>query len=237
MRRTLPIAAGSSRRLTPRSTLTQSKLTRSIAVLGASLSLLTLSACGDKTESPQSPTSQLSSEAAPAGEGAPAQEPDTTVELPPADQVLDSNLPIDALPETPEGKAGWVECPYLETQWVADTNGQRMTGLGIDERFDTPACVFWSYPDEPQLTVIVRHMHTPEEATAVVDWAAPIDTTEPAEEPEGWSGGRVGGGIAGHETALYAVAKGTVAVVVFTNQEQSLKAELVAKEVIQNLSL
>lgn len=151
--------------------------------------------------------------------------------------MLDSNLPIDALPETPDGKAGWVECPYLETQWVADTNGQRMTGLGIDERFDTPACVFWSYPDEPQLSVIVRHMHTPEEATAVVDWAAPIDTTEPAEEPEGWSGGRVGGGIAGHETALYAVAKGTVAVVVFTNQEQSLKAELVAKEVIKNLNL
>lgn len=231
MRRTLPIAAGSSRRLTPHRTAGHSQLTRSLAVIGASLSLLTLSACGDKTDSPQSPTPQASADAAP------AQEPDTTVELPPADQVLDSNLPIDALPETPEGKAGWVECPYLETQWVADTNGQRMTGLGIDERFDTPACVFWSYPDDPQLTVIVRHMHTPEEATAVVDWAAPIDTTEPAEEPEGWSGGRVGGGIAGHETALYAVAKGTVAVVVFTNQEQSLKAELVAKEVITNLNL
>lgn len=142
-------------------------------------------------------------------------------------------LPIDALPEVP--RTAQQECPYLSAQWVADTNGQRMTGLGIDQRFSTPACVFWSFPEEPQLTVIVREMPTVEEAIAVVDWAAPIDSTEPAEEPEGWSGGRRGG----RETsgALYAVQKDTTAVVVFTNQQQSLKAQLVAEEVITNLGL
>lgn len=148
-------------------------------------------------------------------------------------EVEGDTLPIDALPEVP--RTAQQACPYLDTQWVADTNGQRMTGLGIDERFATPACVFWSFPEEPQLTVIVREMATVDDAIAVVDWAAPIDTTEPAEEPEGWSGGRLGG--SGGTGALYAVQKDTTAVVVFTNQDQSLKAQLVAEEVITNLRL
>ncbi|OKY23110.1 two-component system sensor kinase protein [Corynebacterium diphtheriae bv. mitis] len=153
----------------------------------------------------------------------------------PADPAVvhDSALPFDALPMPPQGREGFEECPYLDSQWVADTNGQRMTGQGVDTRFDTPACVFWSYPEAPQATVMVRHMPSEEEAIRVVDWAAPIDTTEPAEEPEGWSGGR-----AGHEEgAVYAVQKGPVAVVVWSNQQQSLKAELMAKEAIARLGL
>lgn len=145
----------------------------------------------------------------------------------------DSGLPAEALPEVPEGKNGWTECPYLDSNWVADTNGQRMVGQGIDSRFDTPACVFWSYPEDPQATVMVRHMATEQDAIKVVDWAAPIDTTEPAEEPAGWSGGRIGN----EKGATYAVQKGNVAVVVFSNQPQSLKAELIAKETISRLAL
>ena len=86
---------------------------------------------------------------------------------------------------------------------------------------------------DPQLTVLVRHMPSPDEAVAVVDWAAPIATTDPAEEPTGWSGGRFGG----DGRAVYAVQKDSTAVVVFSNQEQSLKAELVATEVIGALGL
>lgn len=162
--------------------------------------------------------------------------PTTTMmeETEPAQPVVDK-LPIDALPEIPGGRGAWEECPYLDTQWVADTNGQRMTGLGVDRRFTTPACTFWSYPEEPQLTVIVREMATENEAIAVVDWAAPIDSTEPAEQPEGWSGGRRGGTEG--SGALYAVQKDNKAVVVFTNQEQSVKAQLIAEEVIWNLGL
>lgn len=132
----------------------------------------------------------------------------------------------------PEGKAGFVDCPYLDSQWVANTNGQRMIGQGIDTRFDTPACVFWSFPEEPQATVMIRHMPTIAAATAVVDWAAPIDTTEIVEE-NGWSGGR-GNTDAG---AVYAVQKDTVAVVVFSNQHQSVKAASIAQEAIKNLGL
>lgn len=152
---------------------------------------------------------------------------------PPEAPVHDSGLPTDAMPVVPGGRGSWVECPYLDTQWVADTNGQRVTGVGVDDRFDTPACVYWSYPEEPQLTVIVRHMDSTDAATAVVDWAAPVASTDPAEEPEGWSGGRFGGN--GH--ALYAVQKGATAVVVFSNQEQSVKPQIVAEQVIRRLQL
>lgn len=152
--------------------------------------------------------------------------------------IADSGLPHDVLPEVPGGRESWEECPYLDTAWVSDTNGQRTLGVGVDHRFDTPACVFWSYPEEPHLTVLVRDMPDEESAIAVVDWAAPIDATEPAEEPEGWSGGRAGAGmVPEHNGALYAVQKDNRAVVVFSNQDQSLKAELVAEEVIGRLGL
>ncbi len=143
---------------------------------------------------------------------------------------------MEALPET--ARTDWTECPYLDTAWVADANGQLVTGVGVDTRFDPPACQFWSYPEEPQLTVMVRHMASVEEARAVVDWVAPVDFTQPAQLPGGWDGGRHGGGdVPGRIGAAYAVAKGSDAVAVFTNQDESVKAETVAKEVIANLGL
>ena len=84
-------------------------------------------------------------------------------------------LPADTLPDTQPAEA----CPYLDAAWVAQTNGQRVTRVGVDTRFDPPACVFWSYSEDPQLTVLVRHMPSPDDAVAVVDWAAPIATTDP----------------------------------------------------------
>lgn len=153
------------------------------------------------------------------------------------EQLGVEGLPVTAAPEVPDGRDSWDACPYLDTDWVAETNGQRVTGVGIDSRFATPACVFWSYPEEPQLTVLVREMTGVDAAIAVVDHAAPVATTEPAEDIAGWSGGRAGAGIGGHDTAIYAVQKDNLAVVVDTNQQQSLKAELVAREVIGTLGL
>ncbi|RMD18441.1 MULTISPECIES: DUF2020 domain-containing protein [Corynebacterium] len=148
----------------------------------------------------------------------------------------DSGLPVEALPAT--DRNGWVDCPYLDTEWVAQTNGQRVTGVGIDERFDTPACQFWSYPEEPQLTVVVRHMDSPEAAMQVVDWATPIAYTSPADQPVGWNGGRHGGGeVPDRIGAAYSVAKGSHAVTVFTNQDESVKAQHVAEQVIATLGL
>ncbi|MCT1463162.1 MULTISPECIES: DUF2020 domain-containing protein [Corynebacterium] len=165
----------------------------------------------------------------------PSAEPSATPSSAPQ-PVSDSGLGVTELPAVEKDPAG--TCPYLDTQWVAEANGQKVTAIGVDNRFDTPACVFWSYPEEPQLTVMVRHMASPEEAMAVVDWAAPIDYTDPASEPEGWNGGRHGGGAVPERIgAAYSVAKGPVAVTVFTNQNESVKAQVVAEQVIANLNL
>lgn len=149
---------------------------------------------------------------------------------------LGDGLPIDALPAL--HRDTFEDCPYLDDQFVAETNGQRVLSAAVDTRFDPPACQFWSYADEPQLTVVVRQMPSPSEAMAVVDWATPIDLTAPADDPAGWHGGRHGGGeVPGRIGAAYSVAKGRTAVTVFTNQDESVKAQLVAERVIANLGL
>ena len=150
------------------------------------------------------------------------------VESPEHSEANGDGLAIDASAEVTD----WEDCPYLDTQWVADTNGQRMTRWGVDKRFSTPACVFWSYPEEPQATVIVREMPSVEEARAVVDAAAPINDTELAEF-DGWSGGR--GVFEDH--SVFAVQKDTHAVLVWSNQLQTLKPQLIAQETIAHLGL
>lgn len=139
-------------------------------------------------------------------------------------------LPVDATPDL--ATVTDEECPYLDSQWVADTNGQRMTRVAVDHRFSTPACVFWSYPEEPQASVMVREMPSVEEAREVVDHAAPVDATEIAEF-EDWTGGR---GVL-EEEAVFAVQKDTHAVVVRSNQLQTLKSQLIAQEAISRLGL
>lgn len=155
---------------------------------------------------------------------------------PPADELPIDELPVDARPEIDPDNLAEEPCPFLDDSFVETTNGQRVTSAGIDHRFATPACVFFSYPEYPQLQVMVRRMPSAEDATAVIDHAAPIDSTNPAEDIPGWSGGRAGGQLVSPPLgAIYAVANHDVAVVVLSNQEQSFKAEQVAREVIARL--
>ncbi|RAV34441.1 DUF2020 domain-containing protein [Corynebacterium heidelbergense] len=142
---------------------------------------------------------------------------------PPVDAPLDLAGPRDA------------QCPYLEGGWVETTTGQRVTGTSLDTRFIPPACFFWSYEAEaPQLTVLARTFPTHEQAVAAVDAAAPIDSTQKALDPAGWSGGRCGGPGGG---SVYAVWKGSTAVIVTAAQEQSVKAQQVAEQTIRALAL
>ena len=125
-------------------------------------------------------------------------------------------------------------CPYLpDPQWVADTVGERTLAQGVDGRFDTPACVFWSYNEKPSLITLVRHFPDEELARQAVDFYAPIDATSPASRPVGWTGGR--GSFPG--MAVYAVQKGPVSVIAISNQEQTIKVQTAAEEVIKNLGL
>ena len=159
---------------------------------------------------------------------APTPAPTTTV-TPEASEA--SETPEVNVAQTAEVN-DWSDCPYIGPGWLEETNGQRLTKQGIDTRFPTPACVFWSYQDEPQATVIVRDMPTVDDARAAVDWAAPIDATEPASF-DGWEGGR---GVV-NEHAVYAVQKDTHAVLVWSNQQQTVKSEQIAHEAIANLGL
>nr|WP_257159914.1 DUF2020 domain-containing protein [Corynebacterium cystitidis] len=159
-------------------------------------------------------------------------------QTPPEMARNDAALPADTAIAPAGDRTSWENCPYLDDEWVAQTNGQKVTGVALDPRFEIPACVYWSYPEEPQLTVLVRHMPTEQDAIAVVDHYAPVDVTNPAELPGGWMGGRAGQGVVPEQPgAVFAVSKDDYAVVVTTNQDQSVKAETVAQEVISNLGL
>ncbi|OLR95531.1 DUF2020 domain-containing protein [Actinokineospora bangkokensis] len=173
--------------------------------------LLALAACtGDPAA--QAPTS--SSAAAPATSGA----------------RPTSQAPAQ-VPPAPEPVADG-PCPYLTSTAVADANGQHVTKVRTSADKPTPACFFYRPDGSVQLTIRV-YQGEPAVAKALVDSAAPIDTSNPATSPAGWEGGS----LSGEENAVYAVAKGGAAVVVDSNQKQTIKARRIAETAIENLGL
>ncbi len=123
-------------------------------------------------------------------------------------------------------------CPYLEEAAVEQANGQRVGAVRISSDQPYPACFFERGDGSVQLrTWIVEG--TPGTARATVNAAAPVATSDLAELPGGWSGGSQ----PTEEGAVFAVAKDGTAVVVTTNQEQTIKARRVAEQVIANLDL
>lgn len=139
---------------------------------------------------------------------------------------------------TPEGPPPAPEpvadgpCPYLESAFVAEANGQRATKVRISADKPHPACFFYRADGTVQLTVRVFSGDA-KQAKAVVDEAAPIATSNPANSPAGWKGGAIGA----DKGSVYAVAKEGTAVVVTTNQAQSIKARRVAEKAIGTLGL
>lgn len=155
----------------------------------------------------------------------------------PDDPTVIPNTPIStasptqaALPADPQPtNAG--PCPYLEESYVADTNGQRVAKVQTSAD-QPPACFFYRPDGSVQLTVRV-YTGDVAVAKALVDAAAPITTSNPAELTGGWKGGAE----ATESGAVYAVAKDTSAVIVSTNQEQTIKAKQIAQESITALGL
>ncbi|GAA4550505.1 DUF2020 domain-containing protein [Amycolatopsis samaneae] len=137
-----------------------------------------------------------------------------------------------ALPPDPEpGETG--TCPYLKTDFVADANGQKVSKVRLSADAPHPACFYYGLDGKLQLTARV-YVGEPAVATALVNKAAPVDTSNPADEPSGWKGGYQPTGDGG---AVYAVAKGNSAVIVTTNQKQSVKARTVTTKAIATLKL
>ncbi len=170
--------------------------------------LLALVACTtEPTAAPTAPTTVVTQPAAP-------------TEAPPV-----------VAPTAPEPVADG-PCPYLESSVVADANGQRVTKVRTSADKPQPACFFYRPDGSVQLTVRV-YAGEPGVAKAIVDEAAPIADSNPATSPAGWKGGS----LSNDEGAVYAVAKAGTAVVVTTNQKQTIKARRLAETVIENAAL
>ncbi|WP_197319529.1 DUF2020 domain-containing protein [Saccharomonospora sp. NB11] len=172
----------------------------SLVVIGTAVAALVVG-CGDASQ-PQEPSDTGSSSAA-----------DATVALPPEPE-----------PEIEQ------DCPYLDTEFVAQTNGQRVGSVRTSAEDTHPACFFYRPDGDVQLTVRV-YVGEEDVARALVDEAAPVDTSNPTSQPTGWEGGYE----SRDDGAVYAVSKGGHAVVVTTNQQQSVKARTVAFEAITRL--
>jgi hypothetical protein len=128
--------------------------------------------------------------------------------------------------------SGGGPCPYLDTEFVAQSNGQHVSKVQTSADKPQPTCFFYALTGKLQLSVRV-YVGEPAVATALVNQVAPIDTSDPADEPAGWHGGYE----STDSGAVYAVAKQGAAVVVTTNQKQSIKGRIVAKQAIANLRM
>ena len=157
-------------------------------------------------------------------ESAPPAEPASTTPDPPTSSAV-------ALPPDPQ-PAGGGPCPYLDTAFVADANGQRVSKVQTsrEDAGKPPSCFFYALNGKLQLTVRI-YVGDPAVAKALVDKAAPVDTSNPATDPAGWQGGYEPTDAG----AVYAVAKGGSAVIVTTNQRQTVKARTVTKQTISAL--
>jgi UPF0176 protein len=137
-----------------------------------------------------------------------------------------------AKPPTSPVPAADGKCPYLDNNFVAQANGQRVSKTKVSADKPHPACFFYRSDGRLQLTVQV-YVGDATLAKALVDQAAPVDTSDPAKLSTGWTGGSQ----KTQTGAVYAVAKGGSAVVISTNQAQTIKAKRVAEQAIEELGL
>ncbi|MCP2254900.1 protein of unknown function (DUF2020) [Prauserella aidingensis] len=150
----------------------------------------------------------------------------------PQTRTVTRTEPEPTLPPEPKPAQVVDACPYLPTAEAERANGQGVSEVRTSTEKPHPTCFFYRPDGEVQLTTQV-FTGKPDVATGIVDRAAPVDTSNPTEQPAGWSGGY----LSDRDGAVYAVAKQGTAVVVTTNQSQSVKARTVASDVIATLGL
>lgn len=125
------------------------------------------------------------------------------------------------------------QCPYLSLDEVQNDNGQHVGAVKISNSSDGqphPVCYFYRPDGHLQMTVRI-YVGSPAIATGLVNQAAPVSTSDPATEPAGWNGGSQ----ALSNGSVYAVAKGGTAIIVTSNQLQTIKCRLVVTAVASTL--
>lgn len=163
--------------------------------------------------------------------------PTRTVSGTPVASTITSHVTVTAppvgVPPAPQPAAAAAACPYISTQDAADDNGQHVGSIKVSSNTDGqphPTCFFYRPDGHLQLTVRV-YVGDPNVATAIVNQAAPIATSNPESSPSGWTGGS----MSLSDGAVYAVAKSGTAIVVTSNQLQTIKCRLVAVQVVTGL--
>jgi hypothetical protein len=134
---------------------------------------------------------------------------------------------------TPEPAPVDGTCPYLADSVVAEINGQHTGTTQLVNVQPYPMCVF-SRSDGGWLgSVRIIQAATPQAAVAAVDAHVPIEKSDPVSQPAGWAGGS----MVTDTGSVYAVSKGTVAIVAESNQQQSIKGRQLVISTVGSLGL
>lgn len=149
--------------------------------------------------------------------------------------------PVAPPPTTVEPPAAPGMCPYLTNPQVEDANGQHTGTTSVIDTKPYPICVFTRSSGGFLAAVRIVEAATPEQAVAAVNQHVPVDASFPVTQPAGWTGGAMTtpNGLPGYPDAgsVYAVSKGTIAIIAISNQRQSIKGRQMVADVIANLTL
>lgn len=140
-------------------------------------------------------------------------------------------LTAEPPPSTDEPAPVAGDCPYLQTSVVRSLTGQNLGTPQLIQVAPQPVCTFNRSDGTWAATVRIVEAPTPEQAVAVVNQHVPVADSMPASMPAGWTGGVMseGGQQAGAEgRSVYAVSKGTIAVIAEENESRSIKARSLA---------
>jgi len=145
-----------------------------------------------------------------------------------ANLVTASPPPTTAEPAPVDGT-----CPYLADDVVADINGQHTGQTQLINVAPYPICMFYRSDGGFMASVRIIAADTPQAAVAAVDAHVPIDGSDPATQPAGWTGGS----MVTDTGSIYAVSKGSIAIVAESNQQQSIKGRQLVITTVGNLGL
>jgi len=196
---------------------------RNIA-LGTVLIMAGLSACASGSDTPAPPVSTSTVTMGTVTTGVSA----TITSTQPGATIL-----AEPPAETSEPAAEDGACPYLSDDNVADINGQRTGTTQLVEVSPHPICLFYRTDGGFLASVRVIQADTPQAAVAAVNSHVPIENSNPANQPPGWTGGS----MVTDTGSVYAVSKGPIAVVAESNQQQSIKGRQLVVATVGALGL
>lgn len=143
-------------------------------------------------------------------------------------------------PATAEPKPVPGTCPYLSDEDVKDANGQHTGQTSLIATKPYPVCIFTRSDGGYLATTRIVVAASAAQAAAAVDQHVPRGASSPATYPKGWTGGAMAThGVPGYPEArsIYAVSKGTIAIIAISNQKQSIKGRQMVEQIVANLGL